>query len=126
MFRTALISALALGTVAMLASPAAAGPWPAVDAQIIIQPRVVVGHPRPVVEERVVVVERERPVVHRHVVVVEKHRKAKPWKQQVVCRDCDWHSDRLEFDRRQAERRGKARHRGHAPHHAEQVVVIRR
>lgn len=125
MFRTALFSALALGTVAMLASPAAAGPWPAVDAQIIIQPRVVVGHPRPVVEERVVVVERERPVVHRHVVVVDKHPKAKPWKKQVVCRDCDGHSERLEIDRRHAEHRGKARHHGH-DHRAEKVVVIRR
>lgn len=107
MLRAVLLAAFVVGGVSLAAQPASA----AVDAQLIIQPKIVIGNPQPVVEKRVVVVERERPVVRERVVIVEKHpgRKYKP-------------DHRYKHDHR----------RGHGPHwdrdhrHVDQVVVIRR
>ncbi len=89
MLRTLMLAALAVGFTSLAAPPAAAAVWPAVDAQVIIQPRIVIGNPQPVVRERVVVererpvvrerviVERPRPVVRERIVIVEKHPKHK-------------------------------------------------
>ncbi len=95
----------------LAAVPAAAAGWPAVEAQVIIQPQIVIGPSAPVVTKRVVVVERERPVVHERVVVVEKHHGKKHRHPHHLKRKHDWE------------------HGSHRRGHSQQpdtVVVIRR
>lgn len=116
MLRPVLLAALAIGGTMLVAAPASA----AIDARIVIQPRIVIGQPRPVVEERVVVVERPRRVVEERVVVVERPRPVVRERVVVV-------------EKRQARKHGHHYRPGHHayyghPHHrhSDQVVVIRR
>ncbi|MNS10141.1 hypothetical protein D3C72_416490 [compost metagenome] len=105
MLRAVLLAAFTIGGVTLAALPASA----AVDAQVIIQPRIVIGNPKPVVEKRVVVVERERPVVRERVVIIDKHPHRKY--KNAHKRGHGYYDHRYD-------------HRGH--HHGDQVVVIRR
>lgn len=111
MLKGVLLAAFVIGGVSLAAQPAAA----AVDAQVIIQPRIVIGNPKPVVEKRVVVVERERPVVRERVVIVEKHpgRKVKANHRHKV-ENRRGHGPQWDRDHR------------HDHRHVEKVVVIRR
>lgn len=113
MLRAVLLAAFTIGGVSLAAQPAAA----AVDAQVIIQPRIIIGNPKPVVEKRVVVVERERPVVRERVVIVEKHphRKYKPD-----------HRYKYEYRRGHGPKWDRDRDHRHDHHHVDKVVVIRR
>lgn len=113
MLRAVLLAAFMIGGVTLAAQPASA----AVDAQLIIQPRIVIGNPRPEVEKRVVVVERERPVVRERVVIIDKHPHRK---------------HKYDHRYKHAHKRGHGyydhrydRH-DHGHHHDDQIVVIRR
>ena len=118
MFRTLLLAAIAIGATTLAATPASA----AVDAQVIIQPRIVIGNPQPVVERRVVV-ERERPVVHERVIVERRP----VVRERVIIVDKHPQS---KYKKGRHEHRGHGRdHRGHGydrHDQVERVVVIRR